>query len=413
MHETVEMEIARIANACGQFVSTKSTEITPVILDICQDFAVIMQAEEFGMDHWWGWFVKSGPTPSVIAASASVALLSLGFAVRGYFTTKKDTRLRATLDTVWRSQSTEVYRSGNETFTHYAAHDPRALGCLANKNFSTHQRLAITTHLNNYEEIAGSCNVGILDKKLIRRLLEGIVTETWEKGAFFIYQNRWMRDLDGGALLKYKVLMKDGKYVDFMGKILEFDDEDTNKFSPNNGDFAFLNVSGEPGYCLDREKGKPRYKPKTLMELETLARKFDADKNLFPKENGRWALDFNKLDKLEVLRIRKPVKPDQSEEDYEELNAAHTREYKQYKAALRDLVKMSYPLTPGQLNGISTNNAYPTDVDTEKKVLGENDRKRDWSPETVEDRLLELTTTLNKSFAAQSRLLNKCLNKNP
>lgn len=246
---------------------------------------------------------------------------------------------RATLDAINAGETAIPYRVGRAVFQHYATHDPRALAMLAVIG-DRDQRGPAIDYINYFEGIAAGVHEGILSRDHVDRTLGGLMFGKWGQAVFFIYQLRWQRELETRLLL------------------------------------------------IDVNTGKPIPRERDLIEFQTLVGAVDMPKQLLPDPKGEWAITKDDLRDdavLVALRIKPPAKdaPDADRDAFEEL--------------LNDLVKLTKPMEPKDLQEIAGHPAWPPHVDTSVKVMPE--------PKCVDDVQIEgIETILSEIRAAMAEM---------
>ncbi|SEP85030.1 protein of unknown function [Devosia sp. YR412] len=132
--------------------------------------------------------VISYVTPILVAISASIA-------VWGIIWARSVACMRATLDIIEKTESTEHYRGLNKTFSarrkansFQELHHPGADAALST------ERTNVIDYLNHYELVSIGLLRNLLDFKIYKDWIGGPFVRDWNAAADFIQQERWQWD---------------------------------------------------------------------------------------------------------------------------------------------------------------------------------------------------------------------------
>ena len=135
----------------------------------------------------WAPYVGAAATTFSVIVSASLALI---VASRQLRVARSIARMRATLDLIEKSESSEHYQKITLVFSKLRRHD--AFMALVNPDERDRpSRLALLAYLNHYETIALFIQRGVLDEATYREWIIGALIRDWNAASAFIQRERW------------------------------------------------------------------------------------------------------------------------------------------------------------------------------------------------------------------------------
>jgi Domain of unknown function (DUF4760) len=133
-------------------------------------------------------------------------LFALYFARQNILNARDLARNKATLDLIEKRESTDHYRSINQTFSRLR----KTVG-FAHLNDPTTEadvgdRQAVVDYLNHYEMVAIGIERKLLDATLYRRWMEGAYVRDWNAAVGWVQRERWKTDDSGNWTYRATIL---------------------------------------------------------------------------------------------------------------------------------------------------------------------------------------------------------------
>lgn len=135
----------------------------------------------------WAPYVGAIATISSVTISASLAV---GVAYRQLKVTRHIARMRATLDLIEKSESSDHYQKITLIFSKLRRHDA-FMALVSPEERDRPSRLALLAYLNHYETIALFIRRGVLDEETYRAWIIGALIRDWNAASTFIQRERW------------------------------------------------------------------------------------------------------------------------------------------------------------------------------------------------------------------------------